>query len=67
MNFRKAKFQVIKDVVNRTFWETALRDKGAKEVWQIFKDAVCRAQELAKGGKVQARKAKDWHGLVRTC
>lgn len=32
MNFRKAKFQIIKDVVKRTFWETALRDKGAKEV-----------------------------------
>jgi len=29
-NFRKAKFQLFKQLVIRTPWETALRDKGAE-------------------------------------
>ena len=46
LNFRKAKFQLFKESVNGTPWETALRDKGAEQSWQIFKDAFHRAQEL---------------------
>ncbi|GAB0209193.1 hypothetical protein GRJ2_003385000 [Grus japonensis] len=46
LNFRKANFQLFKELVNRTLWETALRDKGAEQSWQIFKDAFYRAQEL---------------------
>ncbi|KFQ65391.1 hypothetical protein N335_01657, partial [Phaethon lepturus] len=46
LNFRKAKFQLFRELVNRTPWETALRDKGAEQSWQIFKDAFQRAQEL---------------------
>ncbi|KAK4827894.1 hypothetical protein QYF61_022317 [Mycteria americana] len=46
LNFRKANFQLFKELVNRTPWETALRDKGAEQSWQIFKDAFHRAQEL---------------------
>ena len=38
LNFRKAKFQLFKKLVNRTPWETALRDKGEEQSWQIFKD-----------------------------
>jgi len=30
LNFRKAKLQLLKELVNRTPWETALRDKGAE-------------------------------------
>ena len=33
LNFRKAKFQLFKELVNRTPWETALRDKGAEQSW----------------------------------
>ena len=47
LNFRKANFQLCKELVNRTPWETALRDKGAAQSWQIFKDAFHRAQELS--------------------
>ncbi|GAB0203436.1 hypothetical protein GRJ2_002809200 [Grus japonensis] len=43
LNFRKANFQLFKELVNRTPWETALRDKGAEQSWQIFKDAFHRA------------------------
>ena len=46
LNFSKAKFQLFKQVVNRTPWETVLRDKGEEQSWQIFKDAFHRAQEL---------------------
>ncbi|PKU48868.1 rna-directed dna polymerase from mobile element jockey-like [Limosa lapponica baueri] len=44
--FRNAKFQLFKDLVNMTLWETALRDKEAEQSWQIFMDAFHKAQEL---------------------
>ncbi|KFQ01311.1 hypothetical protein N330_00721, partial [Leptosomus discolor] len=64
LNFRKANFQFFKDLVSRTPWETALRDKGAEQSWQIFKDAFHRAQELSipaskKEGKRPAWLSKD--------
>jgi len=30
LNFRKAKFHLFKQLVNRTFWETAFKDKGVR-------------------------------------
>ncbi|GAB0203805.1 hypothetical protein GRJ2_002846100 [Grus japonensis] len=62
LNFRKAKFQLFKELVNRTPWETVLRDKGAEQSWQIFKDTFHRAQELSiprckKSGKEGKRLA----------
>jgi len=47
LNIRKAKFQLFKELVNRTPWKTVLRDRGAEERWQIFKDALHRVQELS--------------------
>lgn len=46
LNFRKAKFQLFKEVVNRVPWETALRDTGAELSWQIFTEVFHRVQEL---------------------
>ncbi|KAK4830768.1 hypothetical protein QYF61_013257 [Mycteria americana] len=62
LNFRKEKFQLFKELFNRTPWETALRDKGAEQSWQIFKDAFHRAKELSiprckKSGKEGKRLA----------
>ncbi|KFZ63214.1 hypothetical protein N338_03891, partial [Podiceps cristatus] len=62
LNLRKAKFQLFKELVDRTPWETALRDKGAEQSWQIFKDAFHSAQELSiprckKSGKKGKRLA----------
>jgi len=34
LNFRKANFQLFKELVNRTPWESALRDKEAEQGWQ---------------------------------
>ncbi|KFQ70162.1 hypothetical protein N335_13707, partial [Phaethon lepturus] len=62
MNFRKAKFQLFRELVNRTHWETALRVKEAEQSWQIFKDTFHTAQELLiprckKSGKEGKRPA----------
>ncbi|KAK4825362.1 hypothetical protein QYF61_026881 [Mycteria americana] len=63
LNFRKAKFQLFKELGNRTPWETALRDKGAEQSFpQSFKNAFRRVQELSitsckKSGKEGKRPA----------
>ncbi|KFQ77747.1 hypothetical protein N335_12351, partial [Phaethon lepturus] len=59
LNFRKANFQTFKELVSRTPWETALRDKGTEQSWQIFKDAFHREQELSiPRGKKSGREGK---------
>ncbi|KAK4821003.1 hypothetical protein QYF61_010734 [Mycteria americana] len=62
LNFRKANFQLFKELVSRTPWETVFRDRGAQQSWQIFKDAFHKAQELLvprcrKSGKEGKRPA----------
>jgi len=42
LNFRKDDFQLFQELVSRTPWETVLRDRGAEQSWQIFKDAFHR-------------------------
>jgi len=44
LNFRKANFQLFKELVSRTPWETVLRDRG-EQTWQILKDAFHRVQD----------------------
>ena len=46
LNFRKANFQLFKELVNRIPWEIALRYGEAEQSQQIFKDAFHRASEL---------------------
>jgi len=68
-NFGKANFELFKELVNRIPWETTLRDKGAEQSWQIFKDAAQKAQELSiprckkpgKEGKRLAWLSRDPH------
>jgi len=43
LNFRKANFKLYKELVSRTHWETVLRNRGAEQSWQIFKDVFHRA------------------------
>ncbi|KFO61438.1 hypothetical protein N302_13003, partial [Corvus brachyrhynchos] len=62
LNFRKANFQLFKEIVNRIPWDTALQDKGMELSWQIFNEDFHRAQELAiprskKSGKERKRPA----------
>ncbi|KFO74885.1 hypothetical protein N303_15516, partial [Cuculus canorus] len=46
LNFRKADFQLFKDLLGRTPWDMVLRDKGAEQSWQIFKYAFHKATTL---------------------
>jgi len=46
LNFRKANFRLFKELVTKSPQKIALRDKGAKQSWKIFKSALQRAQEL---------------------
>jgi len=64
LNFRKAKFQLFKELVNRSPWETALQDKGAEQSWQIIKEAFHRAQELMiPRCKKSEKEGKQWAWL----
>jgi len=47
LNFRRANFQLFKEIVRRTPWETVLRDRGTEQSWQVFKDVFQTAQELS--------------------
>lgn len=62
LNFKSAKFQLFKELVNGTPWETALRDKGAEQSRQLFKDIILRFPHA----RDQARKAGNQNDLVRT-
>lgn len=46
LNFKKAKFQLFKELVNKTLRETALRGKGEKKSWQNFRDAFYKVEEV---------------------
>jgi len=67
LNFRKANFQLFKELVSRTPWEMVLRDRGTEQRWQIFEDAFHRTQELSvprckksgKEGKTPAWLSRD--------
>jgi len=62
LNLRNESFHLFKELVSKTPWESALRDKGAEQSWQIFKEAFNSAQELSvprckKSGKAGKRLA----------
>ena len=67
LNFRRVNFQLFKELVDGTPWEAALRDKGAEQSWQLFKDIFLKAQELSipickksgKNGRIPAWLSKD--------
>jgi len=43
----KVNFQLFRKLVNKTLWESALKDKRVEQNWQIFKEAFLRSQELS--------------------
>lgn len=47
LKFRKASFQLFKEIVSRIPWEIALRDKRAEQKWEIFKELFHVAQDLS--------------------
>jgi len=45
LDFRRADFGVLRDLLGRTPWDKALEGRGAHESWSVFKDHVLQAQE----------------------
>ncbi|KFO76748.1 hypothetical protein N303_02927, partial [Cuculus canorus] len=45
LNFRKADFQLFKELFSRTPWNMVLQYKGAEQSWKIFKEAFHKVQE----------------------
>ena len=47
LNFRTADFQLFRELIKKTPWETVLMGKGVEQSWQIVKEAFFKAQELS--------------------
>ena len=47
LNFRTANFQLFRELIKKTPWETVLMGKGVEQSWQIVKEAFFKAQELS--------------------
>ena len=63
LNFRRANFQLFKELMDGTPWEAVLRDKGAEQSWQLFKDIFLEHKSSQfPPVRNQARKAGDQHG-----
>ena len=45
--FRKANFQLLKELLSGIPQETVLRGMGTEQSWQLFKDTLLRAQWLS--------------------
>ena len=59
LDFRKANFQLFKELLSRTPWETGVRDRGTEWSWKILKDAFHRAWDLSVTGcKKSGKEAK---------
>lgn len=52
LNFKKAKFQLFREIINRITCVTVLRNKGVEQNWQIFKEVFHKEQELAISRKI---------------
>ena len=75
LNFQRVNFQLFKDLVDKISWNTVLRDKGAYQNCQLFKDTFLRAQELSiplckkasRKGRQAGWLSKDLLVKVRRC
>ena len=47
LNFKEANFQLFRELIKKTPWETVLMGKGMQQRWQIVKEAFFKAQELS--------------------
>ena len=63
LNFRKVKFQLFRELVKKTAWESVLRDKGAEQNWHISKEiSLGHKSSPSPDGGSQERKVGNWHG-----
>lgn len=61
LKFRKANFQLFREIVGGVLWEATLGDKEAEQNWQVF-EVFCRKQELAipRSKKLAKQGKKVW-------
>ena len=45
LDFRRADFGLLRDLLVRIPWDKALEERGAQESWSVFKDHLLQAQE----------------------
>ena len=45
LDFRRADFDLFRDLLSRVPWDKALEERGAQESWLIFEDHLLQAQE----------------------
>lgn len=68
LKFRKADFQLFREIVSEVSWEAALRHKGVEDSWKILKEIFHRVQELtnprSKSGKEGKRPAQLSRNLL---
>uniref|UniRef100_A0A803YS52 Cadherin domain-containing protein n=1 Tax=Meleagris gallopavo TaxID=9103 RepID=A0A803YS52_MELGA len=65
--FRRAKFRLLKELLNGIPWETVLKGMGTEQSWQLFKSTLLRAQrlpipqqkKLSRGGRRPTWLCKD--------
>jgi len=47
LNFRREKFQLLKQLLDGISWETLLKGIGTEQSWKLCKDSFLQAQELS--------------------
>ncbi|PKU42060.1 glycerol kinase [Limosa lapponica baueri] len=62
LDFRRADFRLLRDLIGRVVWEKELEGRWAQESWLAFKDCLLQAQERCipkkkKSGKIASRPA----------
>jgi len=63
LNFRKANFQLLKELVRRTTWEATLRDRDQNRAGRSLRMlSVESRSSQSPGVRNQARKGRDQHG-----
>jgi len=55
LNFRRADFGLLRDLLGRVPWDKGLEGRGVKESWLIFKDHLLQVQEQCIPTKKEVR------------
>ena len=45
LDFRRADFELFRELLGRVTWDKALEGRGAQESWSVFKDHLLQAQK----------------------
>lgn len=67
LNFKKASFQLLKEMICRIPWETSLGDKESEQSCRSLRKSSTELKSWqSPGARNQARKSRDGHGRVGT-